>query len=166
MTFIFILLFFAVIIVIGVAIDNFKNRAIQHVLKNTGASQADVDSGISGEFEKIHMSKFLAEHTNYTEESIKQILTNFAYSLINKNSLSEFSEKVNDKMINDTKLEKLREMTYKRTTINMYLRNRISAIVVFATERDEYNIGLECNVSNGNVILERYNISKGNPLGF
>lgn len=164
--FLIIILFVAGLIFINIKINDFKYRAKQQVLKNTGISSSDINAGITGSFEKKHLQKFLEEHPNYTEESIKELLKNYTVQIFNKNSINEFSQIVYEKMQKDSKLEKMQSMEFKRTNINYYGNSKLGAIIVYTDNKDEYNVYLTCSILGERIQLDKYQISKGAVVGF
>lgn len=156
----------ALFIFINVKISNFKYRAKQQVLKNTGISSSDINAGITGSFEKKHMEKFLSEHPEFTEESIKDLLKQYTVQIFNRNSINEFSQSVYEKMQKDSKLEKMQTMEFRRANINYYGNQKLNAIVVYTDNRDEYNVYLNCSILGNRIQLDKYQISKGAVVGF
>ena len=156
----------ALFIFINVKISNFKYRAKQQVLKNTGISSSDINAGITGSFEKKHMEKFLSEHPEFTEESIKDLLKQYTVQIFNRNSINEFSQSVYEKMQKDSKLEKMQTMEFRRANINYYGNQQLNAIVVYTDNRDEYNVYLNCSILGNRIQLDKYQISKGAVVGF
>lgn len=169
MEFLFILVIIVVIgifIFINMKINNLKYRAKQHVLKDTGISSSDINAGITGSFEKKHLQNFLAEHTNYTETSIKELLHQYTTEIFNRNSISDFSQEVIEKMQKDSKLDKMKEMSFVRTNISYYGKSKLNAIVVYTDNKDEYNVYLVCSILGDKIQLDTYRISKGAVVGF
>jgi NH3-dependent NAD+ synthetase len=164
--FLVIVLIFAGFIFINIKINNLKYRAKQQILKNTGASSSDISAGITESFEKKHLQKFLEEHPNFTEESIKDLLKQYTIQIFNRNSINEFSQEVYEKMQKDSKLEKMQSMEFRRTNINYYGNSKLNAIVVYTDNRDEYNVYLTCSVLDNKIQLDKYQISKGAVVGF
>lgn len=166
----FVLLVIILIIVgfifINAKINNLKYRAKQQVLKNTGISSSDINASITGSFEKKHLERFLADNPNFTEESIKDLLRQYTVQLFNRNLVSEFSETVCEKIQKDSKLEKMKTMEFKRANINYYSNSKLRAIVVYTDNKDEYNVGLACSILGEKIQLDRYQISKGEVVGF
>ena len=156
----------ALFIFINVKISNFKYRAKQQVLKNTGISSSDINAGITGSFEKKHMEKFLSEHPEFTEESNKDLLKQYTVQIFNRNSINEFSQSVYEKMQKDSKLEKMQTMEFRRANINYYGNQKLNAIVVYTDNRDEYNVYLNCSILGNRIQLDKYQISKGAVVGF
>lgn len=159
-------LIFAGFIFISIKINNLKYRAKQQVLRNTGISSSDISAGITGSFEKKHVQKFLEEHPNHTEESIKELLKNYTVQIFNRNSINEFSQTVYEKMQKDSKLEMMQSMEFRRTNINYYGNGKLNAIVVYTDNRDEYNVYLMCSVLGNRIQVDKYQISKGAVVGF
>lgn len=112
------------------------------------------------------MKKFLEENPSYTEESIKDLLKEYTVQIFNRNSISEFSQEVCEKMQKDSKIEKLQSMEFKRANINYYSDLKLKAIVVYTDNRDEYNVYLTCSVIDNIVKLDKYQITKGSVVGF
>ena len=164
--FIVIALIFAGLIFICIKIENLKYRAKQQVLKNTGISSSDINAGITGSFEKKHLQKFLEDHPSFTEESIKDLLKQYTIQIFNRNSINEFSQVVYEKMQKDSKLDKMQTMEFRRTNINYYGNSKLKAIVVYTDNRDEYNVYLNCSILGNRIQLDRYQISKGEIVGF
>ena len=153
-------------VLINIKISNLKYRAKQQVLKNTGISSSDICAGITGSFEKKHLERFLSEYPNFIEETLKKLFKQYTIELFNKNSISEFSQTVCEKMKEDSKLEKIKNMEFRRTNINYYANSKLEATVVYTNNRDEYEIYLTCNIQDGKIKLEKYKISKGAVVGF
>ena len=164
--FIVIALIFVGFIFINIKIGDLKYRAKQQVLKNTGISSSDINAGITGNFEKKHLQKFLEEHPNYTEESIKDLLRQYTVQIFARNSINEFSQTVYEKMQKDSKIDKMQTMEFKRTNISYYGDSKLNAIVVYTDNRDEYNVYLNCRILDNRVQLDKYQISKGAVVGF
>ncbi len=164
--FIIIVGIFAFFIFINVKISNFKYRAKQQVLKNTGISSSDINAGITSNFEKKHLDKFLTEHTEFTEKTIKDLLKQYTVQLFHRNLINEFSQTVYEKMQKDSKLEKMQTMEFRRANINYYGNERLNAIVVYTDNRDEYNVYLNCSILGNKIQLDKYQISKGAVVGF
>lgn len=160
------LLFLALLIFISIKISNLKHRATQHILKNTGISQSDITAGINSGFEKKYLERFLQEHASYSEDSIKDLLKQYTIQIFNRNAISEFSDKVCEKMQTDSKLDKMKEMEFRRISISYYSNSKLGAIVVYTDNKDEYNIALSCNVIEDKIQVEKYQINKGAVVGF
>ena len=167
-----LLLFFGMFLVfvgfifISVKINNLKYRAKQHILKNTGISSSEINAGITNAFEEKHVKKLISEHPNFTEESLKDNLKEYTENLFNRNSISQFSQTVNEKIQKDSKLDLMQTMQFVRCNINYYANSKLSAIVTYTDNRDEYNIYLNCSIIEEQIQLERYQISKGAVVGF
>ena len=136
------------------------------MLKNTGISSSDISAQITENFEKKHLQKFLEEHPNFTEESIKDLLKQYTVQLFNKNSSDVFSPVVCEKMQNDSKLEKMQTMEFKRSNINYYENSKLNSIVVYTDNKDEYNIYLYCSILDNKIQLDKYQIAKDAVVGF
>lgn len=164
--FIIIIGFFALFIFINVKISNLKYRAKQQVLKNTGISSSDINAGITSNFEKKYLEKFLTEHTEFTEEKIKDLLKQYTIKLFSRNSINEFSQAVYEKMQKDSKLEKMQTMEFKRANIGYYNNEKLNAIVVYTDNKDEYEVYLYCSILGNRIQLDKYQINKGAVVGF
>lgn len=161
-----IIVFLVGFLVITIAIGNLKHRARQHFLKDTGVSTAEISAGLAQNFVKKHLQKFLQEHSNYTEESIKDLLNQYTIQLMNRNTINEFSETVCQKMQTDSKLDKMQKMEFKRVLITYYGSPRLNATVVYTDNKDEYNVYLTCNIVDDKIQVEKYQIAKGSVVGF
>lgn len=164
-----VIIFFLIlagIIFISIKISNLKHRATQHILKNTCISSSDITSGINSGFEKKYLEKFLQEHSNYTEDSIKDLLKQFAEQIINGNLIAEFDEKVCEKIKTDTKLDKMQKMEFRRTHIAYYRESKLGGIVVYTDGKDEYDMHINCNILEESIRVEKYQINKGAVVGF
>ncbi len=164
--FLIIALIFGVFIFISIKINRLKYRAKQQILRGSGISSSDISSGITSSFEKKHLNNFLAEHQNFTEESLKDLLKQYTIQIFNRNSINEFSQEVYEKMQKDSNLDKMQAMEYRRTNITYYGNSKMNAIVVYTDNRDEYNIHLNCSILGDRIQLDRYQISKGAVVGF
>ena len=151
---------------INIKINNFKDRAQQEILKNTGISSSNINEKLTNNLEKKYLEKFLEEHSEYTEESIKELLKQYSIQLFNKSLTNEFSQDVQEKIKNDSKLDKMQNMEFKRANINYYGNPRLNAIVVFTDNRDEYNVFLNCNIVDNKIQVSKYQITKGAVVGF
>ena len=162
----FFILFFAVLLFISIKLGNLKQRAKQHVLKNSGLSTSDFSAGIASSFEKKHLEKFLSEFPSFTEESLKDLLKQYSVQLFNRNEMNEFSQNVNEKMQKDSKLDKMQTMEFRRTTISYYAASKLNATVVYTDNRDEYELFLGCTMVDNQIQVDSYRISKGAIVGF
>ena len=161
-----IIAIFAIFIFVNIKISNFKYRAKQQLLRNTGISNSDINSNINESIEKKHLQNFLSENNTYTEESIKELLKKCAINLLQKNVIPEFTQDVCEKIQRDSKLDKLKDTEFKKVFINHYKNLKLTANVVFSDNRDEYNIALNCTVTENNIQVYNYMIIKGAVLGF
>lgn len=169
MGFIILLIFLAFVvglIFIIIKLNDLKYRATQQILKNTGISSSDINAEFSNGLEKRHLQKFLDEHPNFTEESLKDILKQYSIQILNRNSINEFSQEVYEKMQKDSKIDKVQSMEFKRVNINSYTNETLKAIVIYTDNRDEYNMFLNCSILGNNIRLNKYQISKGEVVGF
>ena len=160
------LLFLALLVFISIKISNFKYRATQHILKNTGISQSDITAGINSGFEKKYLEKFLEEHASYTDESIKDLFKQYTVQIFNRNAIPEFGEKVCEKMQTDSKLDKLKDMEFRRANISYYSNSKLGAMIIYTDGKDEYNVTLSCNIMEEKIQVEKYQINKGAVVGF
>lgn len=161
-----VILLFAGFIFISIKLNNLRDRATQHILKNTGFSSSEMENKIVGGLGKKQLEKFIEEHPNFTEETLKDELKEYTEKLINKNSSDDFSQAVLEKMQKDSKLEKLQTMQFSRTNISYYNGTKLGAIVTYSDNKNEYNIDLTCSVLNEKIQVEKYQVSKGAVLGF
>lgn len=153
-------------IFISIKMNNLRYRAEQHVLKDTGISSSNINSGISKGLEKKYLEKLLEENSNFTEESLKALLKEYVNNIINRESINEFSQAVCEKIEKDSKINKIKDMSFKRVNINYYGNSKLNAIVVYTDNRDEYNIFLRCTISDEKIKLDKYQISRGVVVGF
>ena len=165
---IFLLLVGVIVIyaVVSIKIGNLKYRAKQQILRNTGASSANISATIDEGIETKQMEKLLKDYPNFTEENIKTILKQYSVKLIQRNRISEFSEDVCEKMQKDSKLEKMMNMIFKRINIKNYRDSFFIATIIYTDNRDEYNLDLYCNIVDDKIIVQKYSCSKGQVLGF
>lgn len=161
-----IILFFVGFVFITVKINDLKYRAKQQVLRNTGISSSDISAGIDSTFEKGYLEKFLTENPTYTEESIRELLKKYTVQIFNRESVNEFSQKVCEKMQKDSKIDKMKDKQFKRTNINYYGNSKLRAMVIYADNKDEYNVYVDCSILGEKIQVEKYQIIKGTPLGF
>lgn len=166
MGFIIVIIILVLFVFVNIKLNNFKERAKQEILKNTGLSSSDISTGVTNSVEKKHLENFLREHPEYTEESIRELLKEYSIKLFNKNLTDEFSEELKDKAISDSKLDKMQAMEFKRANINYYGNSKLNTIVVFTNNRDEYNVYLYCNIIDGKIQVNKYQITKGAVVGF
>ncbi|HIU52086.1 MAG TPA: hypothetical protein IAB70_05680 [Candidatus Merdicola faecigallinarum] len=169
MVFLVVLIFVMILgisLFISTIVGNFQYRAKQHILKGTGISSSDINAGINNNFEKKHIEKFLSEHSEFTEESIKDLLKQYTVQIFNRNSINEFSQNVYEKMQKDSKLEKMQNMEFRRANISYYSNDKLNAIIVYTDNKDEYNVYLNCSILKNRIQLNRYQISKGAVVGF
>lgn len=164
--FLIFVVFIVGFIVINIKIGNLKYRASQQILRNTGISSSDINAGISENFEKKALQRFLSEHSEYTEDSIKELLKQYTFQIFNRNPIDEFSQEVCKKIQKDSKLNKMQNMEFKRININYYQKPKLLAIVVVTDNKDEYNITLTCKVLEDKIQVESYRIDQGAVLGF
>ncbi len=167
------MLFIIILIILVIAfvfastkLGNLKYRAKQQVLKNTGLSSSNLNAGFSEALEKKHLEKFLMDNPNYTEESIKELIKQYAEQLLQKNANNLFSETVCQKMQDDKKIDKLQSMQVTRVNINYYKDGKFGAMVIYTDNRDEYNLFLNFAGAGEGMQLEKYQISKGAVVGF
>lgn len=167
MLFIIILIILVIgFIFVSTKLGNLKYRAKQQILKNSGISSSNLNAQFSGALEKKHLEAFLLENPNYTEESIKELIKQYAEQLLQKNENNLFSDAVCQKMQNDKKIEKLQSMQINRININYYKGEKFGAMVVYTDNRDEYSLLLNFVGAGEGMHLEKYQISKSAVVGF
>lgn len=159
-------LLFVGFIFVSTKINNLKYRAKQHILKNTGLSSSDINAGINNVFEGKQLEKFLLEHPDFTEESIKDLLKKYTIHIFDRSSINEFSQSVYEKLQKDSKLDKMQTMEFVRCNINYYGHSKLNAIVIYTDNKDEYNVYLNCSILGNRIQLDSYQISKGAVVGF
>lgn len=164
--FLVVVAFIVIYIFIQVKINNLKYRAKQHILKDTGISSSNINEEITKGMEKKQLEKFLAENSNFTEESIKDLLKQYTVQMFNRNQINEFSQIVCEKIQKDSKMDKMQSMEFRRVNINHYSNGKLCAIVVYTDNRDEYNVYLYCSVVENEIQLDKYQINKGAVVGF
>ncbi len=118
-------IFLAGLIFISTKISNLKSRVTQSVLKGTGFSNSEIISKVSNFTESKHLPEVLKEHPEYTVDSLKKELEEYATQLVSKNPSSIFTEDICQKCINDKKLTELQSMSYKSLNILGYRNNDI-----------------------------------------
>lgn len=161
---VFVLIFIAYIFV-QVKMNDIRHRAKQTILKDTAFSSSNINAEIQNNLEKKQLEKFLNEHPEYTEEKIKDLLLQYAEQLINQNDLKVFTDGVNTKMQKDPKLIKMQDMKFQRINISHYANQKLTALLIYTDNRDEYNLILNNIVREDDIILEQYQISKGVAVG-
>lgn len=167
----FLILVIVILVIVGlmfiqIKMNNFSDRVRQQALKGTGMSSSEIDAGIKEGMEKKQLERFLEEHKSFTEETLKDMLKEFTIQIIQRNSIKEFSSKVCEKVQNDSKIDKLQNMQFKRVNISHYNDSKIKAIAVYADNRDEYEIYLDCSLLNDTINLDMYQVCRGNVIGF
>ena len=161
-----IIIFIGIFIFVNIKIGELHGRAREQILKGSGFSTTELSEKIYGEYEKKHIQQISADYPNYTEDNFKNILKEYSMKLVNKEQRNEFSQTVNEKMQNDSKLEKLKEMEFKRINITKYKNPDFNAIAVFSDSKDEYNMYLIGKIENNYIALDNYRIQKGQMEGF
>ena len=151
---------------IRIKLSNLKYRAKQEILKDTGLSSSEINNSITSGLEKKHLERLLSDNPMYTEESIKNVCKEYAAAIVNRVSRTEFSDRVNQKIGSDRKLDKLQSMSFKRVTISSYSNFKFGVTVIYTDNRDEYNVVLGCIIVDGTVTVDAYNIMKGTVVGF
>lgn len=145
---------------------DFEYRAKQEILKGTGISNSNINAKVNEGIEKKRLAKFLEEHPEYTEESIKDLFKDYMEKVIKKAPSDDFTPELNEKIQKDTKLDKLQTMNFVRVNVNYYTGSKVAAIIVYADNKDEYNIYLTCAILEEKLQLEKYQIQKGAVIGF
>lgn len=161
-----VLIVIVIIIAIQIFISNVKYRAKQHLLRNTGISSSELSETGEGIWEESFLKKFINDNPTFTEESIKNLLKEFAYKIIQKENDDAFSQEVYKKRENDKKADKMQEMNFVRVNIYNYSKPKLNAFAIYSDNKDEYKLYLKCNVENEKITVEKYNIAKGEVLGF
>lgn len=157
---------FAVIIFIAVKVDNIKRRAVETMLKDTPLSASNRSNFRSSAQESMFMKNFLDKHPEYTEESLKELIKNYADQIINKNVIPEMEEKVTTKMQNDNKLDKLLNMEFVRTNLVAYINDCFTGTATFSDGKDEYELNICIQEKEKQFKIVSYRIGKGIELGF
>lgn len=157
---------FAVIIFIAVKVDNIKRRAVETMLKDTPLSASNRSNFRSSAQESMFMKNFLDKHPEYTEESLKELIKNYADQIINKNVIPEMEEKVTTKMQNDNKLDKLLNMEFVRTNLVAYINDCFTGTATFSDGKDEYELNICIQEKEKQLKIVSYRIGKGIELGF
>lgn len=160
-----IILFFALFIFIRIKINNFTYRAKQQVLGKVGLGASNINAGINQSMENGALTKILNDYPNLTEKYIKDTIYSMVTSLVNKQNIGYFSEKVTSKMMNDNKLDLIKNMQFVRINILGYKDNLYSAVVVYTDGRDEYQITVMGKI-DGNLYIDTYDAMKGIAKGF
>ena len=161
-----IILFFAILIFIAVKVDNIKRRAVETMLKDTPLSASNRSNFRSSAQESMFMKNFLDKHPEYTEESLKELIKNYADQIINKNVIPEMEEKVTTKMQNDNKLDKLLNMEFVRTNLVAYINDCFTGTATFSDGKDEYELNICIQEKEKQLKIVSYRIGKGIELGF
>ena len=153
-------------IFINIKLSKLKYRAKQHILKNTGLSSSDINAGIDDAFEEKRLEKFLEEHPDFTEDTIKDLLKKYTIHIFDRSSINEFSQTVYEKLQKDSKLDKMKAMEFVRCNIDYYANSKLNATVIYTDNKDEYNVYLYCSILGSRIQLDRYQIAKGTVVGF
>jgi len=160
------ILVLGVIVFIGIKISNLKYRAQAHILKDTPFNESNINASIQGAFEGKYLENFLKEHPNYTEETVKEIFAKYTKQISEGNISNNLSEEVIEKMQKDSKLEKMRNMTYRRTNIYYYKDGNLKVGVFYTNNKDEYEFYMDCSIEGNDIKIEKYQIRKGSMVGF
>lgn len=163
-----LVLLLALYIFIKIKINNFIHRGEQHLLGKVGLSGSNISAGINNLEEGAALPNFLLAHPNYTEESVKNILTQFSYDIVNKQNNGCMSELVLTKIINDNSLDMIKTMAFSRISITGYRKEQDSllAVAIFSNGKDEQNLILYVDYQNNNLFISKYDSLKGAVLGF
>lgn len=166
MGFIFLIILVGGICAIAYFSSTFSSRIRGTILKDTPFSESSQVGFIDSAVEVGYKNKFLQEHPEYTEESIKNLVYQYVVQLFNKNPLNEFAPSIHKKMQKDSKLDKLKNMQYVRSSFAFYGNSRLSMKLIFSDTRDEYIVQVGCLLKPGAIEFHNYYISRGAVLGF
>lgn len=160
--------FFVGIVFLRIKINKAKYRAQQTILNKAGLGHSNMISVTDDVMEKGKLKKFLENHPTYTEESIKQLIKDFAMEIVNQNLIHSAEQKVRDELINDTKITRYSNMQIVGCSINGYNENAglFMAKVTFSNNKDEYMMFLRFKLSGDKIILTKYQMQKGAVVGF
>ncbi len=156
----------AALVGISIFISNLKHRAMQHVMKGSSISESNIHQSIYHSFGKKHMEKYLTDHPEATEDSVKDKFLTYVNALLQKNSIPQFSSSVISKMENDKKLEKLSTMQLKAFNIITYKDAMLNLQFTYSDDKNDYNLTLFCKADGETYILNNYRIDKGAVVGF
>lgn len=151
---------------IGIKVNGLKDRATQHILRDTPLSAANIygrlNHAVGGRVEE----KFLKDFPDYTKESLQQFIQETAMDIKEKRQKDNMSDKVKQKMMVDDKISMFFEKAHKRDVIEAYGNGRLNVTVIYADQRDEYGLALFYKILDNKLILDDYTIKKGVTLGF
>ncbi len=161
-----IIIAFVIYIVVSTKINNFKYRAKQSILGSFGIGSSNINAGLNGMQEKHALENLLAAHPNLTEQVIKDTIYAYSLDLINGRPNAAFDQKVNEKMVGDNTLITMRATTFTRVNVLGYRNGTFSAIAVYSTSSDEYQITMTINIMDvGGFYLTHYDAMKGMVKG-
>ncbi len=162
------IVFFVIFIIISNKINNARYRAKQTILGKAGIGNSNIISATDSAMEKGKLKKFLENHPTYTEDSIKQLIKDFAVEITHQNLTHSAEQKIIDKLSNDSKITKYSNMQIVGCSINGYNENArlFMAKVTFSDNRDEYMMFLRFQLSGDELILTKYQMQKGVAVGF
>ena len=166
--FFLVILFFVGLIILRIKLNKAKYRAKQTILGKAGLGQSNMNSVTDDVMEKGKLKKFLENHPTYTEDSIKQLIKDFAIEIVSKNLTHSADQKVVEKLSNDSKISRFSNMQIVRCSINGYNEKAglFMAKVTFTDNRDEYLMFLGFQLSGDELTLTKYQVQKGAVVGF
>lgn len=126
----------------------------------TAFNTSNSDAAIYSALEKKHISNFITDYPNFTEEAIKDLFKSYSVYLIQKETKEYFTSEVNKKIITDTMLDKIKNLIYRNTYINSYKKGKIIATVIYTDEIYDYSIYLYCDIIEEILQLENYKIEQ------
>jgi len=106
-----LIMLIAVICGIAYVTSTLGSRVRGTILKDTPFSESSQVGYIDSAVESGYKNKFLQEHPEYSEESIKNLVYQYVIQIINKNPLNEFAPSIQKKMQKDAKLDKFKNCT-------------------------------------------------------
>ena len=162
------------IVIIGVGLflkfklNNARYRAKQTVLNKVGLGQSNVVAATDNAMEKGKMKRFLENHPQYTEDSIKQVIKDFAMEVVNGNLTHSADEKVIEKLANDSKIRKYAGMQIVGCTLYGYNEKAGLFVgkVTLSDNKDEYMLFLRFQLEGDELRLTKYQIQTGAVVGF
>ena len=153
-------------------IDGLINKALyrgkQQVLNKVGVGDASISNKVDDVREQGKLSKFLENHPSYTEESIKEYLKTVALEAVNKNYQHPADEKTIEKLMKDSKLDKMASMQIENASVNLYNENAklLGGKIVFSDGRDQYWLFLRFEINGDEFKLNYCQMQKGMVEGF
>lgn len=111
------------------------------------------------EEEKKYIRAFIAEHPNFTEESLRNLLNQYADQLIIRKPTYRCSQQVYQKAPNDGELTQLHQMNHKATNV-IYENGKLDAGVIYTNFMEDYMLKMTYTVMPNAMVLEKYEILK------